>query len=57
VADVIAANPAAVTDVRAGVDKAIGFLVGQVMKQTRGQADAATVQRLIRQALAEEDAT
>ena len=45
VAEVLAANPAAVADVRAGKDQAIGFLVGQVMKQTRGQANAATVRR------------
>ena len=40
---VIDANPAAVADVRAGKVQAIGFLTGQVMRQTRGQADAATV--------------
>jgi len=38
---VIAANPAAVADVRAGKAQAIGFLVGAVMKATRGQANAA----------------
>jgi aspartyl-tRNA(Asn)/glutamyl-tRNA(Gln) amidotransferase subunit B len=48
---VIAAHPAAVADVRAGADKAIGFLVGQVMKRTRGQANAAVVQELLRAAL------
>jgi aspartyl-tRNA(Asn)/glutamyl-tRNA(Gln) amidotransferase subunit B len=49
--EVIAANPAAVADYRAGKVQAIGFLVGQVMKATRGQADAAVVQRLIRERL------
>jgi aspartyl-tRNA(Asn)/glutamyl-tRNA(Gln) amidotransferase subunit B len=44
---VLAANPAAVEDVRAGKRQAIGFLTGQVMRETRGQANAATVQRLI----------
>src|SRR5262245_20554946 len=38
--EVIAANPSAVADVRAGRAQAIGFLVGQVMKATRGQANA-----------------
>jgi aspartyl-tRNA(Asn)/glutamyl-tRNA(Gln) amidotransferase subunit B len=38
---VIAGNPAAVADYRAGKAQAIGFLVGQVMKATRGQANAA----------------
>ncbi len=49
--EVIVANPAAVADVRAGADKAIGFLVGQVMRKTRGQANAAVVQELLRAAL------
>jgi aspartyl-tRNA(Asn)/glutamyl-tRNA(Gln) amidotransferase subunit B len=53
--EVIAENEAAVADVRAGTDKAIGFLVGQVMKRTRGQADAATVQGLLREALTEDE--
>jgi aspartyl-tRNA(Asn)/glutamyl-tRNA(Gln) amidotransferase subunit B len=45
---VLAANPAAVADVRAGKGQAIGFLVGQVMKATRGQANAAVAQAAIR---------
>ena len=48
---VIDANPAAVADVRAGKAQAIGFLTGQVMKQTRGQANAATVGALLRELL------
>jgi len=44
---VIAANPKAVADYRAG-KPTIGFLVGQVMKQTRGQANAALVQDAVR---------
>jgi aspartyl-tRNA(Asn)/glutamyl-tRNA(Gln) amidotransferase subunit B len=48
---VIAANPAAVADVQAGKAQAIGFLTGQVMRQTRGQADAATVGSLLRELL------
>jgi aspartyl-tRNA(Asn)/glutamyl-tRNA(Gln) amidotransferase subunit B len=51
VAAAIAANPAAVADIRAGRTQAVGFLVGQVMKQTRGQANAETVGRLVREAL------
>jgi aspartyl-tRNA(Asn)/glutamyl-tRNA(Gln) amidotransferase subunit B len=49
---VIAANPAAVADVRAGKAQAIGFLVGAVMKQTRGQANAAAVQAALKARLA-----
>ncbi len=45
---IIAANPAAAADVRAGKGQAIGFLVGQVMKETRGQANAAVAQAEIR---------
>ncbi len=49
--EVVAANPEAAADVRAGTTKAIGFLTGQVMKKTRGQANAGVVQRLIRDSL------
>jgi aspartyl-tRNA(Asn)/glutamyl-tRNA(Gln) amidotransferase subunit B len=49
--EILAANPAAVADVRAGKPQAIGFLVGQVMKATRGQANAAVVQAAIREKL------
>ena len=45
--EVLAANPAAVADVRAGKGQAIGFLVGQVMKATRGQANAAVARAAI----------
>lgn len=46
--DVIAANPTAVADYRAGKAQAVGFLVGQVMKASRGQANAALVQTAVR---------
>jgi aspartyl-tRNA(Asn)/glutamyl-tRNA(Gln) amidotransferase subunit B len=44
---VIAANPKAVEDFRAG-KPVLGFFVGQVMKATRGQANAALVQEAVR---------
>jgi len=44
----IAANPAAVADYHAGKPQAVGFLVGQVMKASRGQANAALVQAAVR---------
>jgi aspartyl-tRNA(Asn)/glutamyl-tRNA(Gln) amidotransferase subunit B len=47
----LAANPAAVADFRAGKAQAVGFLVGQVMKATRGQANAAMVQDALRRRL------
>jgi aspartyl-tRNA(Asn)/glutamyl-tRNA(Gln) amidotransferase subunit B len=48
--EVIAANPGAVGDYRAG-KPVIGFFVGQVMKATRGQANAAIVQAAVRERL------
>ena len=36
---VIATNPQSVADFKAGKDKAIGFLVGQAMKETKGKAN------------------
>ena len=49
--EVIAANPGAVADFRAGKAQAVGFLVGQVMKASRGQANAALVQAALRDRL------
>ena len=50
--DVLAANAAAVADYRAGKEQALGFLVGQVMKATRGQANAALVKDTVAARLA-----
>jgi aspartyl-tRNA(Asn)/glutamyl-tRNA(Gln) amidotransferase subunit B len=47
----IEASPDAVKDYRAGKGAAVGFLVGQVMKATRGQANAAMVQAALRERL------
>jgi aspartyl-tRNA(Asn)/glutamyl-tRNA(Gln) amidotransferase subunit B len=49
--EVLAANPAAVADYRAGKAQAAGFLVGQVMKASRGQANAGLVQATLRERL------
>ena len=40
-----------VADIKAGQDKAIGFLVGQVMKKSAGKANPALTQQLIRKRL------
>jgi aspartyl-tRNA(Asn)/glutamyl-tRNA(Gln) amidotransferase subunit B len=48
--DVVAANPKAVDDYRAG-KPVVGFFVGQVMKATRGQANAAVVQEAVKERL------
>ena len=53
VREVVAANPAAVADVRAGTTKALGFLTGQVMQRTRGRANPSLVGGLLRETLAE----
>jgi aspartyl-tRNA(Asn)/glutamyl-tRNA(Gln) amidotransferase subunit B len=53
---VLAANPAAVADVAAGKNQVFGFLTGQVMKETRGQANAARVAALLREMVGERPA-
>lgn len=44
---VIAANPDVVEKIRGGKVQAAGALIGQVMKQMKGQADAAKVRQLL----------
>lgn len=51
VAHVIEANPQAATDVKNGEMKAIGFLVGQIMKESKGKANPGLAQKLIKKAL------
>jgi aspartyl-tRNA(Asn)/glutamyl-tRNA(Gln) amidotransferase subunit B len=48
---VLAENPKAVADYRSGKQEAAKFLVGQVMRETRGRANAAVVQQLLRERL------
>ncbi|WP_273102395.1 Asp-tRNA(Asn)/Glu-tRNA(Gln) amidotransferase subunit GatB [Bulleidia extructa] len=48
---VLEENPQAIEDFNNGKDKAIGFLVGQVMKQSRGQANPQIVNGLVKEAL------
>lgn len=45
--DLITKNTKAVEDFKSGSDKVVGFFVGQVMKETRGQADPAKVNKLV----------
>ncbi|HEY4089171.1 MAG TPA: Asp-tRNA(Asn)/Glu-tRNA(Gln) amidotransferase subunit GatB [Bryobacteraceae bacterium] len=49
--EVIAANPKQVEQYRSGKTTVIGFLVGQVMKQSRGQANPAAVNDLLKSKL------
>lgn len=54
VVDEVLADPASakvLEDIRLGNDKAIGYLVGQVMKKSHGQANPALAQELIRSRL------
>jgi aspartyl-tRNA(Asn)/glutamyl-tRNA(Gln) amidotransferase subunit B len=51
VAAAIAANEAAAQKVRGGNEKAVGPIVGQVMRETKGRADGGEVGRLIREQL------
>lgn len=46
--DVLEANTKAVEDVKNGEMKAVGFLVGQVMKQSGGKANPGVVQKMIK---------
>lgn len=48
---VLEANPQSVADYRGGKEKALGYLVGQTMKQMKGKADPGTVNRLLRELL------
>ncbi|WP_422658305.1 Asp-tRNA(Asn)/Glu-tRNA(Gln) amidotransferase subunit GatB [Paenibacillus sp. EC2-1] len=47
VEQVVAANPQSVEDYKAGKQKAIGFLVGQVMKESKGKANPALANQLL----------
>ena len=54
IVDEVLADPAsakAVEDIKSGNDKAIGFLVGQIMKKSQGKANPALAQKLIRERL------
>lgn len=51
VTEVLDANPQAIEDFKNGKDRAVGFLVGQVMKKSRGQANPGMVNKMVRDAL------
>ena len=55
IVDEVLADPAcaqAVADLKAGSDKVIGFLVGNVMKKSAGKANPSLAQKLIREKIA-----
>ena len=47
VKEVIDANPQSVVDYKNGKDRAVGFLVGQVMKKSQGKANPALTNKMI----------
>lgn len=54
IVDEVLADPASeksLADIREGKDKAIGYLVGQIMKKSQGKANPALAQKLIRERL------
>ena len=51
VEEVIAANPQSVDDYHNGKEKAIGFLVGQTMKATKGKANPGMINKLLKELL------
>ncbi len=52
---VLAENPQSIADYKAGRDKAFAFLVGAVMKLTRGKASPQIVNDLLRKKISEEN--
>ena len=51
IAEVLDANPKSIEDFKDGKNKAVGFLVGQLMKATKGQANPQMVNKLLQQEL------
>jgi aspartyl-tRNA(Asn)/glutamyl-tRNA(Gln) amidotransferase subunit B len=51
IADVIEENPDSVDDYLGGKEKALGFLVGQVMRKTKGRANPQMVNEFLRRSL------
>ena len=48
----LANNAQSIEDFKNGKDRAVGFLVGQIMKQTKGKANPGVVNQLLQQELA-----
>lgn len=47
VMQVLEANPQSIADYKAGKDRALGFLVGQAMKQTKGKANPQLLNKML----------
>ncbi len=51
VSKVLANNPQSIADYKAGKEKALGFLVGQAMKETRGKANPQMLNKMFKEEL------
>jgi aspartyl-tRNA(Asn)/glutamyl-tRNA(Gln) amidotransferase subunit B len=49
--NIVANNPASVADYHSGKEKALGFLVGQAMKEMKGKADPGLINRILKELL------
>ncbi len=49
---IVAENPASVNDYKSGKEKALGFLVGQTMKEMKGKADPGMINKILKEILA-----
>lgn len=51
--EILAKNPEAVKQIKAGESRPVDFIMGKVMRKTRGKADPKKIKKLIRKILAE----
>ena len=51
--ETLAENPQSIADFKAGKDRAVGFLVGQIMKKSRGKANPAMINEMLLKKLKE----
>ena len=51
VIEILKNNPQSVSDFKAGKEKALGFLVGQAMKQTKGKANPQMLNEMFKEEL------
>ena len=54
VENVILANPESIIDYKSGKDRAVKYLMGQIMKETKGQADPQLANQVLIQKLNEQ---
>lgn len=55
VANILDNNEQSIIDIKNGKDRAFGFLVGQVMKETRGKANPQVVNKILREEIDKRD--